>query len=155
MIAAAKDLAPDSSGVLMASGFIHTMLRDDAVAIADYQRVMRRDPENGEARRQLEKLAHRESVAASLDRNQLIQRVDALLRKGEVRPGIVAGMFAEAGETDRALEWLARAREQKDLSLLLVRLDDRWKGLHSDPRLRAFLAEVSPRTSLGARRSDS
>jgi DNA-binding winged helix-turn-helix (wHTH) protein/Tfp pilus assembly protein PilF len=155
MIAAAKDLAPDSAGVLMASGFIHTMLRDDSVAIADYQRVVRRDPENDEARRQLEKLAHRETVETGLDRSQLIQRVDALLRKGEVRPGIVAGMFAEAGETDRALEWLARAREQKDLSLLLVRLDDRWKGLHSDPRLRAFLAGVSPRASLGARRSDS
>ncbi|HVS33025.1 MAG TPA: winged helix-turn-helix domain-containing protein [Thermoanaerobaculia bacterium] len=155
MIAAAKEFAPDSAGVLMASGFIHTMLRDDAIAIADYERVLRLDPENDDAQRQLEKLARRETAESSLDRSQLIQRVDALLRKGEVRPGIVAGMFAEAGETDRALEWLTRAREQKDLSLLLVRLDDRWKGLHSDPRLRAFLAEVSPRSSLGARRSDS
>ncbi|HUF17366.1 MAG TPA: winged helix-turn-helix domain-containing protein [Thermoanaerobaculia bacterium] len=155
MIARAKELAPDSARVLMASGFIHTMLRDDDIAMADYQRILRRNPEHPEASLQLEKLATREAVETDLDRDELLRRVDVLLRKGEVRPAIVAGMFAEAGETERALEWLGRAIEQKDLSLLLVRLDDRWVRLHSDPRFREVLAEVGPRMSVADHRNDS
>ncbi len=140
----ASRLAPDSVRVRLSTGFVHTMLRDDASAIADYRHVLLRDPGHASARRQIEKLTTRNDGEDSSP-EALLRNVDSLLRKGEIRPAIVAGMFAEAGETDRALEWLERARDQKDLSILLVRLDDRWQKLHAEPRLQAILASVGPR----------
>ncbi|HUP63712.1 MAG TPA: winged helix-turn-helix domain-containing protein [Thermoanaerobaculia bacterium] len=137
-------LAPESPRVLLSAGFIHTMLREREAAQRAYGTILRRRPEHVHARRQLEKLSHVNEIAAPLDRGELIERIDALLRKGQVRPAIVAGMFAEAGESEKALHWLRRARDEKDMSLLLVRLDDRWKGLHGDPRLRAILADAGP-----------
>lgn len=141
----ATALEPESPRVLLAAGFVHTMLRDRAAAEEAYRAILVRRPEHEHARQQLEKLAQPTVVEAPLDRDQLIVRIDELLGKGRVRPAIVAGMFAEAGESEKALEWLRRARNEKDVSLLLVRLDDRWERLHGDPRFRAILADAGPR----------
>ena len=140
----ATRLAPESPRVLLSAGFIHTMLREREAARRAYRTILRRRPEHMHARRQLEKLSSETEVAAPLAREELIERIDALLSKGKVRPAIVAGMFAEAGESEKALQWLRRARDEKDMALLLVRLDDRWKELHADPRLRAILADAGP-----------
>ncbi|HVR44064.1 MAG TPA: winged helix-turn-helix domain-containing protein [Thermoanaerobaculia bacterium] len=144
-IASALRLAPDSPRVLLSAGLIHTMLRDPEAASAAYRALLRRDPGHAHARAQLDKLAAGPARDSFPGRDDLLRSIDALLRKGRIRPAIVAGMFAEAGEEERALEWLERARAEKDLSLLLVRLDDRWTRLHADPRFRAILADVGPR----------
>lgn len=126
--------------MLLSAGFVYTMLRDADSASEVYRAVLALDPGDVEARKQLEKLESREQFPG--DSEMTISKIDQLLKKRPLRPAIVAGMFAEAGEDEKAIEWLSHAREEKDLSLLLVRLDDRWTRLHSDDRFRAILNDV-------------
>lgn len=137
-IAHALSLEPHSRHVLMTAGFIDTMLRDSESAARAYRSVLERNPEDAEARKQLEKVTRSEPLLS--EGSPLTpERIDSMLAKQPLRPAVVAGLFAEAGEDERALAWLRRAREEKDLSFLLVRLDTRWTRLHSDPRFRAIL----------------
>lgn len=133
----ALTLEPQSKTVLHTAGFIHSMLRDVPAATRAYRTVLRLDPADGHARTQLEKLSGRGRVPSGGELTAV--EIDALLKKRPLRPAVIAGMFAGAGEYEKALEWLRRARDEKDLSLLLVRLDDRWRGLHGDERFRSIL----------------
>lgn len=139
-IETALDLAPSSRKVLRSAGFIYGMLRDAEPALRAYRTILSLDPGDAEARNQIEKLTTRDSFPSGPELTA--GKIDQLLKKRHLRPAVVAGMFAEAGEDDRAIEWLRRARAEKDLSLLLVRLDDRWARLHGDDRFRAILDDV-------------
>lgn len=139
-IETALELAPDSRNVLMTAGFVYTMLRDVELAAGAYRAILSLDPGDREAREQIEKLSRRDEPPGGS--GLTVPKIDQILRKQPLRPAIVAGMFAEAGEDEKAMEWLRRAKEEKDLSLLLVRLDDRWVRLHDDERFRAILNDV-------------
>lgn len=139
-IETALALAPNSRKVLHSAGFVYGMLRETEPAIQVYRTILRLDPQNVEARNQIEKLSSRTRFPAESEMTAV--KIDQLLKKRPLRPAVVAGMFAEAGEDERAMEWLRRARAEKDLSLLLVRLDDRWTRLHDDERFRAILNDV-------------
>ena len=140
-IAHALSLEPHSRDVLMTAGFIDTMLRDSGSAARAYRAVLERNPEDAEARKQLEKVTRAEPLLPA-GSPLTPERIDSMLAKQPLRPAVVAGLFAEAGEDERAMAWLRRARAEKDLSLLLVRLDTRWTRLHGDPRFRAILDDV-------------
>ena len=135
----ALGLGPASRRVLMTAGFIDTMLHDRDAAARSYRALLARDPNDREARRLLEKVTAAEALPGPA---MTVERIDHLLKKQPLRPAVVAGLFAEAGDTERALEWLRRARAEKDLSLLLVRLDTRWTRLHGDARFRAVFDDV-------------
>ena len=130
-------LEPQSKPILLTAGFIYSILRDVPAATRAYRAVLRLDPADEHARNQLEKLNGRDAFPAGGELTAV--QIDALLKKRPLRPAIIAGMFAEAGEHEKALEWLRRARDERDLSLLLVRLDDRWTRLHGDERFRSIL----------------
>ena len=54
----------------------------------------------------------------------------------------IAEIHAYRGDLDRAFEWLARARKQRDSGLIELELDPLYASLHSDPRWAAFRKEL-------------
>jgi DNA-binding winged helix-turn-helix (wHTH) protein len=139
-IGKALALDPASARVLLGAGFVYSMLRDVEAATDAYRRVLADRPDHPDARRQLDKLSR--SLWPPANTRITAVEVDQVLRKQPLRPAIVAGLFAAAGEDERAMAWLRRARDEKDPSLLLVRLDDRWVRLHDDARYRAILDDI-------------
>ena len=51
-------------------------------------------------------------------------------------------MYAWLGEQDRALEWLERARDQRDGGFINVKVDPLLRSLHGDPRYTALLVQM-------------
>jgi tetratricopeptide (TPR) repeat protein len=58
-----------------------------------------------------------------------------------VRPTAIARLYADAEETNLALDWLDRAFEARDAWLVHLR-DPDWDGLHSEPRFQDLLQRV-------------
>jgi tetratricopeptide (TPR) repeat protein len=61
---------------------------------------------------------------------------------GYVRALPVARVYAGLGDRERAFEWLSKAVDQKDVSLLLIG-DPVYDNLRSDPRFRALLERAN------------
>ena len=51
-------------------------------------------------------------------------------------------MYAWRGEKDGAIEWLERARVQRDGGLILLKVDPLLRNLHGDPRYVALLKKI-------------
>jgi TolB-like protein/DNA-binding winged helix-turn-helix (wHTH) protein/Tfp pilus assembly protein PilF len=75
---------------------------------------------------------------------RLAQDVESMHRPGiAFSPVVVAWDYAEAGEKDKAFEWLEKsyqAREGQELTLLAV--DPIWKNLYGDPRFSDLLRRI-------------
>jgi len=54
----------------------------------------------------------------------------------------IAQVYAWRGETDRAIEWLERAREQRDAGLVLAKMDPLMRKMRGDPRYLALLRKI-------------
>jgi TolB-like protein/DNA-binding winged helix-turn-helix (wHTH) protein/Tfp pilus assembly protein PilF len=54
----------------------------------------------------------------------------------------IAEVYAFRGEADKAFEWLERAYEQRDSTLVVVKVDPLLKNIKSDPRYVAFLKKM-------------
>ena len=52
----------------------------------------------------------------------------------------IAEVYGWRGENDRALEWLERARVQRDGGFINLKIDPLLRGLRGDRRYRAMLA---------------
>jgi DNA-binding winged helix-turn-helix (wHTH) protein/Tfp pilus assembly protein PilF len=100
-------------------------------AIAEFERIRNSDAGNMRA---IAALAH---VYASAGRRDEMRRLHAEFerraRDGVVEPYDRLILYVSAGDYDRAVEWLARARERHDGDLL---------RLTADPRLDALLADA-------------
>jgi TolB-like protein/Tfp pilus assembly protein PilF len=75
------------------------------------------------------------------------QEADAALRDfiekdKEDGPSQIAEVYAFRGETDKAFEWLERARAQHDGGLSELKGDPLFRRLESDPRYAAFLKKM-------------
>jgi TolB-like protein/Tfp pilus assembly protein PilF len=75
------------------------------------------------------------------------QEADAALRDfiekdKEDGPSQIAEVYAFRGETDKAFEWLERARAQHDGGLSELKGDPLFRRLESDPRYTAFLKKM-------------
>ena len=55
----------------------------------------------------------------------------------------IAGDYAIQGEKDKAFEWLDRAFDEKGRGILLIKLDDRFSDIQSDPRFLDLLRRMS------------
>ncbi len=77
-------------------------------------------------------------------RERLAQDIKSMQRAGNAfSPSVVAWEYAEAGEKDKAFEWLEKsyqAREGGELTLLAV--DPVWNNLHGDPRFSDMLRRI-------------
>jgi TolB-like protein len=83
--------------------------------------------------------AHREGKP--LRAQQAIDQFAA--RFGHYTAVSIAENYAWRGEPDRAFEWLARARAQRDGALSDLRVNPFLRSLHKDPRFKAFLASIN------------
>jgi hypothetical protein len=60
----------------------------------------------------------------------------------------IAAAYMGLGEKQRALEWLAKACEERSGFLIYIQCDRRFDGLGSDPRYEALLKQIGlPRGS--------
>ncbi|MGC1453107.1 MAG: hypothetical protein WA830_24015 [Candidatus Sulfotelmatobacter sp.] len=60
-----------------------------------------------------------------------------------VSPGLVAAVYALAGEKDSAFEWLDKAYAARDgAEITLVKCDPAFKNLRSDPRFSDLLRRM-------------
>jgi tetratricopeptide (TPR) repeat protein len=75
---------------------------------------------------------------ASMMLAQLIERS----RSSYVSPYGIASALAVAGENGRALDWLERAYEQRDGTLVWIKVHPRMDGLRAEPRFRELLAKM-------------
>ena len=58
-------------------------------------------------------------------------------------PGIrIARVYAHAGENDRALDWLEKAYERRETTLVHIGVGWDWDGLRSDPRFQSLLRRM-------------
>jgi tetratricopeptide (TPR) repeat protein len=53
-----------------------------------------------------------------------------------------ARTFSMMGETEKAFEWLRRAVESRESQAFWIRVDPRFRGLHSDPRYQELVRRV-------------
>jgi Flp pilus assembly protein TadD len=68
--------------------------------------------------------------------------LDALMQLSQQRyvpPCALALVFAGLNEPNHALDYLERALAVRDVHLIYVPLDPKWKRLHGDPRFQHFL----------------
>jgi tetratricopeptide (TPR) repeat protein len=61
-----------------------------------------------------------------------------------LRPDVLAWMFAGLGDREAALRWLARAVEARCYLLAYARVDPMWDAFRDDPRFQALLERVRP-----------
>ena len=54
----------------------------------------------------------------------------------------IAGDYAILGENDKAFEWLDKALQQNSRGIQLIKLDDRFAGVQSDPRFQELLRRL-------------
>jgi uncharacterized protein HemY len=54
----------------------------------------------------------------------------------------MAELFARVGKKDKAFEWLEKAYEQRDMSLIYLKVFPPWESLRSDPRFTNLLQRL-------------
>jgi tetratricopeptide (TPR) repeat protein len=74
------------------------------------------------------------------DRVRAAERMDAAQR--ERNPYRAAVGFALAGNNDRAIEWLERAKDQGSVNMPLAGVDPKLRSLHGDPRFARLLRDI-------------
>ena len=51
-----------------------------------------------------------------------------------VLPTEIARLYAYAGEKERALDWLEKAYQERDMYMVYLSVDPTWDSLRDDPR---------------------
>lgn len=121
---------PGSVRAHMTAGLFASLADDVDTATRHYRAVLARHPDHPTATRQLAKLD-----AAPAPRSEA-ERLERLTEKARVRPGHVALWHVEDGDEEAALDWLERAVEAHDATVLFFRFDPRWDPLRHHPRYR-------------------
>jgi serine/threonine protein kinase/tetratricopeptide (TPR) repeat protein len=84
-------------------------------------------------------------LAAAGRRGEALRMLEELVARSErqyVSPYGIASAFAVAGENERALDWLEKAFEQRDGTLVWIKVHPRMDGLRAEPRFRELLARL-------------
>jgi tetratricopeptide (TPR) repeat protein len=88
-------------------------------------------------------LAHAYAVAGrTADARRLLREVEALARRAYVSPYDRALVHAGLGDKKAALDLLERAVDQRCTGLRQLRIDERLKSLHGEPRFEALCRRV-------------
>jgi TolB-like protein/Tfp pilus assembly protein PilF len=72
----------------------------------------------------------------------ILDQVLQFSRKRYVPPYHVAILYNGLNEIPEALAWLDRGFEQRDPKMTFLKVDPRWKNLHSEPRYQSLLARM-------------
>lgn len=84
-------------------------------------------------------------VAAKAGQRRLAMQILGHLTPQAVRTGScysVAEVYMALNDADHAFGWLQRGLEQREGSLILLRVDPTWRPLHSDSRFRALVKRI-------------
>ena len=73
---------------------------------------------------------------------KIVGKLRALSEARYVRPAIVADIYLALGEHDEAFTWLERAYEERDTTLVLLRIYPAYDLVRSDPRFQLLLEKV-------------
>jgi TolB-like protein/Tfp pilus assembly protein PilF len=60
-----------------------------------------------------------------------------------VLPTQVAALYAHAGEKERALDWLEKAYQERDMYMVYLSVDPTWDSLRDDPRFQSLLRRMN------------
>jgi TolB-like protein/DNA-binding winged helix-turn-helix (wHTH) protein/Tfp pilus assembly protein PilF len=83
--------------------------------------------------------------ALSGRKSEALKNVDDLTRPMEhryVAPTSIGSIYAALGDTDRAFEWYERAFRERDVLLVLMKVDPMFDGVRSDPRFNELMKRV-------------
>jgi serine/threonine-protein kinase len=165
----AARLDPLDSGAWALLGRVQFYAGDLAAARSSEDRALQISPQNTWAEWTLAEIDLAQGKTASAlaraekfrdERNRLIlaalaeqqlghveksqQSLDAFLAAGgDQWAYVMAELFAERGDKDRAFEWLERARTQRDPRLKMIKVDPYLRALRDDPRYPAFLGKLN------------
>jgi len=84
-------------------------------------------------------------LAASGRRDEALAMLDVLVERAQreyVSPYGIASGYAVAGESSKALDWLERAHEQRDGTLVWIKVHPRMDSLRAEPRFRELLGRM-------------
>ncbi len=60
-----------------------------------------------------------------------------------VQPTRIAGLYARAGEKERALDWLEKAYQERESKMVYVNVFPTWDSLRDDPRFQELLRRMN------------
>jgi tetratricopeptide (TPR) repeat protein len=66
-----------------------------------------------------------------------------LQKDAELNAFGIAEVYGFRGQTDEAMHWLERAYAQKDAYLYIIKRDELFQKLRTDPRFKAFLRKMN------------
>jgi hypothetical protein len=69
-----------------------------------------------------------------------LRTLDEIARERYVPPYGQALVYAGLGERDRALEWLDKAYQSRDVHLVFITVDPKWDPYRADPRFQEIVA---------------
>ena len=72
----------------------------------------------------------------------VLEKLRERSRTEYIRPYLSAKIYSALGENDLAFEWLDRAFEEHDTSLVSVLTDESLRDLHQDPRFEELLKKM-------------
>ena len=75
--------------------------------------------------------------------DKMVQQLMELAQKGYVPAGAVAEAYTGLGDKDRAFQWLAKAIEERDTDVTMLKVDPLFDPIRSDPRFRDLLRRVN------------
>jgi TolB-like protein len=112
-----------------------------AEAVEQYERVIRlagtsmADPSAG--------LANVLAVSGRVgEAREVLAALSRRRAESYVSPWALASIHAHLGETGEALSWLERAYEERDSTLVWLKVHPRFDALHREPRFEALLARL-------------
>jgi serine/threonine-protein kinase len=73
---------------------------------------------------------------------ELASELETRSRKGEVSPFDVAGIYMDLGEMDKTFEWLEKAYEEREASLIYITVPTPFDALSPDPRYKQLLQKM-------------
>ena len=135
-----SELDPNFPLINLGGVYEHKGMNDEAVA-----EYLKEEARSGRAAADIDGL--KAAYEASGMKGYWQKQLELLKEKAKQRPVRsleLAGLYAETGEKEQALEWLQKACVERDPRLISLRVDPTFDGLHSDPRFQNLLRRVGP-----------
>jgi tetratricopeptide (TPR) repeat protein len=136
------DIAPDNMPALGLRGLIAQLRGDAAAAVALFRRVCELAPDHPNAHASLAS-----ALALAGDRagaEAVLQELTRRFGHATLSPYVLAIAAVRSGRVDDAFALLEDGLARHDPSMMLLRTDPCFAGLHADPRWHALLARLVP-----------
>lgn len=82
-------------------------------------------------------LAHAHAVTG--DRAEAMRILRSVEIRGHAPPLLLAMAHAALGSNDRAFAWLRKGFEEREIGLVMIRIQPQFAPLHADPRFQDLL----------------